>query len=109
MKGDRSVADQPYHEPWFLIREHANGWIGQIEASEQSGKWHVAAYPSEHDGERQPVKGYVTGQQGAMQLADTLVKDHAPHQCRRCGPWRRADEQRLAASAAHQARLPTAM
>jgi len=80
---------------WFLIREHANGWISQIEASEVHGKWHVAAYPTEHDHRALPVNGYVAGQRGAMRLADTLVKDRAPHQCRRCGPWRPSDEQRL--------------
>ena len=85
-------------EPWFLIREHENGWIGQIEASDVQGKWHVAAYPTEREQAPPPVNGYVAGQSGAMQLADTLVKDHAPHECRRCGPWRRSDDQRLSAA-----------
>ena len=103
------MADEQYQEPWFLIREHANGWIGQIEASEQPGKWHVAAYPTEHDERHLPVNAYVAGQKGAMQLADSLVTQYAPHECRRCGPWRRADEQRLAASVAHPASLRTAI
>jgi hypothetical protein len=72
-----------------------NGWIAQIEASEAVGKWHVAAYPTERDEPLIPVHGYVSGQAGAMQLADGLVQDHAPHTCSACGPWRRADEQRL--------------
>jgi len=81
-------------EAWFLIREHTNGWVGRIEASEVSGKWHVAAYPT--DGQAPPaINGYVTGRNGAMQLADTFVTDHAPHECKLCGPWRRADDQRL--------------
>ena len=82
-------------EPWFLIREHANGWISQIESSETPGKWHVAAYPTEQDVPSVPVNGYVSGQRDAMRLANTLVKDRAPHRCDRCGPWRPSDEQRL--------------
>ena len=84
-----------HRDQWLLIREHANGWIGQIEASEVPGKWHVAAYPTTRDDRELPVNGYVAGQRGAMQLADALVKDRAPHRCRRCGPWRPSDEQRL--------------
>jgi hypothetical protein len=88
--GERHTSDS-----WFLIREHANGWVGQIEASEVPGKWHVAAYPTEREASPLPVNGYVRGQRDAMRLADTLVKDHAPHRCRNCGPWRSPDEQRL--------------
>jgi hypothetical protein len=83
-------------DPWFLIREHANGWIGQIEASDLTGKWHVAAYPTAEEEPPLPISGYVADQRGAMRLADTLINDHAPHRCRACGPWRRSDEQRLA-------------
>ena len=83
------------HDTWFLIREHANGWIGQIEASDVQGKWHVAAYPTRHGEQPLPVNGYVAGQRVAMRLADAMVKDRAPHRCRICGPWRRSDEQRL--------------
>ena len=82
-------------DPWFLIREHTNGWIAQIEASEVAGKWHVAAYPTEQEVPPLPINGYVASRKGAMQLADTLVNDHAPHPCDDCGPWRRSDEQRL--------------
>jgi len=82
-------------EPWFLIREHVNGWIGQIEASEVEGKWHVAAYPTQPGQVPLRINGYVTGQTPAMHLADRLVKDGAPHECDECGPWRRADDQRL--------------
>lgn len=88
------MGEQQREEPWFLIREHANGWLGQIEASDVRGKWHVAAYPTQGD-TPQPVSGYVAGQRGAMQLADMLVTAHAPHECDRCGPWRRSDDQRL--------------
>ena len=82
-------------DTWFLIREHANGWVGQIEASDVRGKWHVAAYSTEPDQFPLPINGYVMGRTGAMRLADNLVRDRAPHECRECGPWRRADEQRL--------------
>ena len=79
----------------MLIREHTNGCVAQIEASDVEGKWHVAAYPTEPDAPVIPVRGYVAGQTEAMHLADHLVQDHAPHACRECGPWRRSDEQRL--------------
>jgi hypothetical protein len=82
-------------DAWMLIREHVNGWIGQIEASEVGGKWHVGAYPTEQEAPPLPINGYVVGQAGAMHLADSLVQDHAPHTCSHCGPWRRPDEQRL--------------
>lgn len=88
------VGERQRGEPWLLIREHANGWIGQVEASDVPGKWHVTAYATRDD-TPQPINGYVAGQRGAMRLADTLVKDHAPHRCRRCGPWRPSDEERL--------------
>lgn len=93
---DVRLGEQEQHEvAAILIREHVNGWVAQIEASEVVGKWHVAAYPTECDQPSIPVHGYVAGRGGAMQLADTLVQDHAPHPCGDCGPWRRADEQRL--------------
>jgi hypothetical protein len=90
------VGERQSPAAWFLIREHANGWVGQIEASDVAGKWHVAAYPTEQDQAPLPINGYVSGRRGAMRLADSLVKDHAPHRCRRCGPWRPSDDQRLA-------------
>ena len=87
----------------MLIREHANGCVAQIEASEVEGKWHVEAYSTEGGAPTIPVKGYVAGQVEAMQLADHLVQDHAPHRCHDCGPWRRTDDQRLSAAAvAHE-------
>lgn len=89
------MGEQQRQAPWFLIREHANGWIGQIEASEVPGKWHVAAYPTAQEAPPLPVNGYVAGRRGAMRLADDLVNDHAPHHCQQCGPWRRSDDQRL--------------
>ena len=91
------VSDQQRLEPWFLIREHANGWIGQIEASEVPGKWHVAAYPTQPDVPVLPINGYVAGESGAKHLADTLVHTHAPHECDGCGRWRRSDDQRESA------------
>ena len=89
------MGEQQTPDPWFLIREHANGWIGQIEASDVTGKWHVVAYPTAPEDPPLPINGYVADQRGAMRLADNLVNDHAPHRCGGCGPWRRSDEQRL--------------
>jgi hypothetical protein len=89
------VGERQGREAWFLIREHANGWIAQIEASDVAGKWHVAAYPTRRDEPAPPINGYVASRRGAMRLADSLVKDHAPHRCRSCGPWRPSDDQRL--------------
>ena len=89
------MGEQQSSGPWFLLREHANGWIGQIEASDVTDKWHVAAYTTDREEPPLPIRGYVTGQEDAMRLADSLIKDHAPHRCRECGPWRRSDEQRL--------------
>ena len=86
---------QHCEDAWILLREHANGWVAQIEASDVTGKWHVAAYPTFQEAPPLPVAGYVAGQRGAMRLADTLVTDHAPHECDQCGPWRRSDDQRL--------------
>lgn len=95
-RGDLRVSEPEQHRlGTILIREHVNGWIAQIEASEVVGKWHVAAYPTDGDEPPLPVRGYVSGQGAAMQLADSLVNDHAPHHCVACGPWRPADEQRL--------------
>ena len=95
-RGDFRVDEQEQHQvATTLIREHVNGWIAQIEAGEVVGKWHVAAYPTERDEPWIPVHGYVSGQAVAMQLADSLVQDHAAHPCSDCGPWRRSDEQRL--------------
>lgn len=94
-KGEELVGEQQSPDAWFLIREHANGWIAQIEACDVTSKWHVAAYSSEQEQAPLPIKGYVADKRGAMRLADTLVSDHAPHRCDRCGPWRRSDEQRL--------------
>lgn len=94
----RAVSDQQRPEPWFLIREHANGWIGQIEASDVPGKWHVAAYAVQPGVPPLPINGYVAGESGAKDLADTLVNDHAPHECDGyCGRWRRSDDQRESA------------
>jgi hypothetical protein len=81
----------------MLIREHVNGWIGQIDPGDVEGKWHVEAYPTEGDDPPPPVRGYILGQDEAMCLADGLVQDHAPHACGECGSWRRSDEQRFAA------------
>jgi hypothetical protein len=89
------VSEQQRADAWFLIREHANGWIGRIESSDVNGKWHVAAYPTRHDEQPLPINGYVVSQSVAMRLADSLVKGRAPHRCRMCGPWRRSDDQRL--------------
>ena len=81
----------------MLIREHVNGWIGQIDPGDVQGKWHVEAYPTDGDVPPPPVRGYVLGQREAMRLADRLVQDHASHACGECGSWRRPDEQRLSA------------
>lgn len=90
------IEEDDLPEPLTLLREHVNGWIAQIEASDDvDGKWHVVAYPTEGDAPELPVKAYVLGQHEAQQRADALVHDHAPHHCRECGPWRRSDEQRL--------------
>ncbi len=86
--------EEPQYPPAAIfIREHANGWIAQIEAGEVAGKWHVAAYPTDGDEPEIPVHGYVLGDVQARQLADDLVQDHAPHACSECGQWREPAEE----------------
>jgi len=72
------------------IREHVNGWIGEVEADPAEAaddRWHVYAYPTDRSQQSIPAMPNVHGELQARALADQFVQEHAPHECTGCGPW----------------------
>jgi hypothetical protein len=74
------------------IREHANGWIAEVEASAVADQWHVVAYHLDIGLDQIPAALDVRGDVRAKELADGLVQEHGPHQCGTgCLDWRLVD------------------
>lgn len=74
-------------------REHANGWIAEVEASDVQGQWHVVAYHPDIGLDQIPAALYVLGEVEAKQLGDTFVHEHGGHECSAaCMEWRLVDE-----------------
>jgi hypothetical protein len=78
------------------IREHANGWIAEVEASDAEDKWHVVAYHLDISLDHIPAALDVDGEVQAKHLADRLVQEHGRHQCETgCLDWRLVDAPKM--------------
>jgi hypothetical protein len=78
------------------IREHVNGWIGEIESDAVEAaedRWHVYAYPTDRSQQSIPATPNVLGEHQARALADQFVQEHARHGCAQCGAWRKVSSR----------------